>query len=185
VPWFQWSLAGLFVFGLYEFFFVAIVWSHVACMTTNPGVTPTGQLTLEQVREYQRLYRDLSEDERAFRDKICRECRNFKFQDQNVHHCSRCNRCILSMDHHCPWVNNCVGYFNQKYFVLFVFYVFLGEGMSIAIAISRGIYCVFLADRVADTNTCHQTETVFVACLLVCICSIFVFAFVSLMGYEQ
>lgn len=34
-----------------------------------------------------------------------------------------CYTNIQIIDHHCPWVNNCIGHFNYGHFIRFLFYV--------------------------------------------------------------
>ena len=34
-------------------------------------------------------------------------------------HCSSCDICVDRMDHHCVWINNCVGSGNQRMFNIF------------------------------------------------------------------
>merc|ERR1711879_1135054 len=50
----------------------------------------------------------------------CKWCA--KYKPDRCHHCRVCRTCILKMDHHCPWIYNCVGFNNHKYFFLLLFY---------------------------------------------------------------
>jgi len=52
--------------------------------------------------------------------RICKWC--MKYKPDRCHHCRVCKTCILKMDHHCPWIMNCVGWGNHKYFMLVVIY---------------------------------------------------------------
>ena len=38
----------------------------------------------------------------------CRTCRQNR--PERSHHCRQCGFCVLLMDHHCLWINNCVGF---------------------------------------------------------------------------
>ncbi|XP_050299201.1 probable palmitoyltransferase ZDHHC24 [Anthonomus grandis grandis] len=40
-------------------------------------------------------------------------------------HCATCNTCILKRDHHCMFTSCCIGHLNHRYFLVFVFYIFI------------------------------------------------------------
>mmetsp|Transcript_130412 Transcript_130412/g.260179 ORF Transcript_130412/g.260179 Transcript_130412/m.260179 type:complete len:356 (+) Transcript_130412:54-1121(+) len=50
----------------------------------------------------------------------CKWC--MKYKPDRTHHCRVCKRCILKMDHHCPWLNNCIGLRNYRFFILTLLY---------------------------------------------------------------
>ncbi|XP_020593806.1 probable protein S-acyltransferase 16 isoform X3 [Phalaenopsis equestris] len=52
--------------------------------------------------------------------RYCQKCSHYK--PPRAHHCRVCKTCVLRMDHHCVWINNCVGHANYKVFFVFMLY---------------------------------------------------------------
>lgn len=50
----------------------------------------------------------------------CRKCSIPR--PERAHHCNVSGFCVLRMDHYCPWINNCVGLGNYKFFLQLVMY---------------------------------------------------------------
>eukprot|EP01084_Bolivina_argentea_P236245 397277_1 len=51
-------------------------------------------------------------------NKICVTCRCVK--EFRSKHCAFCNHCVKKFDHHCPWIDNCIGDGNYKLFIWFM-----------------------------------------------------------------
>ncbi|OMJ68802.1 hypothetical protein SteCoe_33643 [Stentor coeruleus] len=101
------SSSGVFILSLS--FFI-----YLTCK--NPGYENTSPMPLKE------LY------EKYNPEFVCPYCSLKKHK--GTRHCIVCNKCVRDLDHHCKWINNCVGKSNEKAFMAMLIWMMFQSSAS-------------------------------------------------------
>jgi ankyrin repeat protein len=100
---------------------------HTTAMLEDPGHIPKLSSRNQQRKVIEELFSLWKFDEENF----CVQCMVRK--PLRSKHCRRCKRCVAKHDHHCPWINNCVGNNNIRHFFIYIISLEFGIAFFIAL----------------------------------------------------
>ncbi|KAG7197605.1 hypothetical protein KM043_006043 [Ampulex compressa] len=115
------SLWGPFHVVTFNSVILLLMISHLKAVCSDPGVVPLPQNRMDFSDIHIAGYEIGDKCDEKDNWTVCTRCETYR--PPKAQHCRICKRCVRRMDHHCPWINNCVGERNQKYFIQFLVYV--------------------------------------------------------------
>ncbi|XP_007422704.1 palmitoyltransferase ZDHHC9 [Python bivittatus] len=133
------------------------------------GTVPPGQRPPPRIKNFQI-------NNQIVKLKYCYTCKIFR--PPRASHCSICDNCVERFDHHCPWVGNCVGKRNYRYFYLFILSLSL---LTIYIFSFNIVYVALKSLKIGFLNTLKETPG---TALEVLICFFTLWSVVGLTGFH-
>ncbi|GBP93747.1 Palmitoyltransferase app [Eumeta japonica] len=110
--------------------------------------------------------------------KYCFTCKMFR--PPRASHCSLCDNCVERFDHHCPWVGNCVGKRNYRYFYMFVVSLAF---LAVFVFAGAVTHLVLLA-RAAGGSLLDALRQSPASAIVSCICFFSVWSVLGLAGFH-
>ena len=106
--------------------FVASFVVTVLCGICTMTIDPVDPLVVQAEEGDHQVHEDVL---------YCRYCRASVQLDSK--HCWDCNKCVANFDHHCPWLNTCIGTRNYAWFYVAIwsFLVMLGTSSTAGVLV--------------------------------------------------
>ena len=143
--------------------FITMLYCYFDITTTSPGYAETiNQISLN---EYEELNPRKVIKDTEYILPYCETCQIVR--DVRVFHCKKCNKCILRHDHHCEFVNNCVGKNNHCKFLKFII---LAALHSTFIA----VYCILYMVKQFDSPETLFDNPAHIICIVIFVIAVMI-----------
>ncbi|KZV28743.1 putative protein S-acyltransferase 7-like [Dorcoceras hygrometricum] len=124
----DWGISVMVVCAVFTVYVLVLL---LVTSGRDPGIIPrnyhppelesyesNAELGIDQLPRFPRT-KDVVVNGVIVKVKYCDTC--MLYRPPRCSHCSICDNCVERFDHHCPWVGQCIGLRNYRFFFMFIF----------------------------------------------------------------